>query len=324
MLMVKKFNTPKKYEVFAMCNQRRFFTQAAVMTLLVLFIGVGSAYSGDFKGKLEVPAPGNTQILQLNDGSSLRGEVTEVGDTAIKFKTDMGEMEIEISKIKEIQEVSSSSFKGGKYWFPNPNRNRLYFSPTGRMLKRGSGYFSDWYLFFPSITYGVIDNFSMGVGVSIFPGLGFDKQLLFFMPKIGITAVKNVDFAVSALIIRIPDWDEEDVFTEDSRTFYVGTIYGVGTIGSDDHSLTVGLGWGYADKQIADKPFVILGGETRAFRRMSFLFESWLMPGVDQPLFMYGTRFFGEGLAVDLGLVTPLGKDFFFPGVPFLGFNYNF
>ncbi len=307
-----------------MCNQRRLLKQAVVLTLLIFFVGVGSAYSGDVKGRLKVPAPGNTQILELDDGSSLRGAITEVGDNKIKFKTDMGEMEIEISKIKDIKEVSTSAFKGGKFWFPNPNRTRLYFSPTGRMLNRGDGYFSDWYLFFPSITYGIIDNFSMGVGVSIFPGVDFSKQLLYFTPKVGITAVKNVDLAVSALIIRIPDWDEEDVFGDDSRAFYVGTIYGVGTIGSEDHSLTLGLGWGYADDEIADKPFVIFGGETRAFRRMSFLFEGWVMPGVDQPLFMYGTRFFGEGLGVDLGLLTPLGEDFFFPGVPFLAFSYNF
>lgn len=297
------------------------FLGASIAVCLMLTM---TAIAGNIADDLKIAEAGKKQIIKLDDGSTLVGRITDVGDNEIKFETDMGEMTIAIERIKEVSEVRANAFKGGKYWFPNPNRTRLYFSPTGRSLEQGQGFFSDWYLFFPSVTYGFTSNVSLGVGISIFPGVSLDKQLLYFTPKIGIRAVKGLDLAVSAMIIRIPDWDEEDVFGDDSRSFYVGTIYGVGTVGSDDHSFTFGLGWGYADDEISDRPFVIIGGETRAFRRLSFVAEGWLMPGVDQPLIIYGTRFFGEGLAIDLGFLTPLGEDALIPGIPFLGFVYNF
>lgn len=304
-------------------RQSKWINVTAIIFLIICFT-FNMAHSSDIKKRLKVPEEGNQQMLTLTDGSTLVGIITEVGESEVKFKTDLGEMTIAINKITDIKEVSSKAFKGGKYWFPNPNRTRLYFSPTGRMLRKGEAYFSAYYLFFPGINYGITDNITIGGGFSIFPGVDFDKQILFFTPKIGINAASNIDFSISGLIVRIPDPDDDDVFGEDSRSFYIGVVYGMGTIGSEDHSFTFGLGYGYADDEFADKPLVILGGETRISRRIALVTENWLMPGVDDPLVSYGMRFFGEGLSVDLALLNIVGEDTFFPGFPYLGFVYNF
>lgn len=307
-----------------MCNHQSRCFLTFIYLLSIVLIGTGLAVADNIRDKLKIPEPGNTQIITLNDGSSLRGEIIEVGENEIKFKSDLGEMTIDIDKITEIKEVSQSSFKGGKYWFPNPNRTRLYFSPTARCLEQGNGYFSSWYLFFPGVTYAITDNISLGGGFSIFPGLDIpNEQFLYLTPKVGISTGGSLDFAVSALVVFLPP-DIEDEDDEDQVPDFFGLLYGLTTIGSDNHSLTLGLGYGYAEDEFGDKPAVIVGGETRVSRRMSLVAESWILPGVDEPLIAYGTRFFGEGLAVDLAFLTLIGEDGIFPGIPYLGFVYNF
>lgn len=96
------------------------------------------------RSKLRIPDSNHIQILTLTDGSNIFGRIIEIGEGEIKFKSDVGIMTISILKIKKIKEVPASSIKKGKYWFPNPNATRLYFAPTGRMLKQGEGYFADY------------------------------------------------------------------------------------------------------------------------------------------------------------------------------------
>ena len=69
---------------------------------------------------------------------------------------------------------------------------------------------------------------------------------------------------------------------------------------------------------------LMLGGEKRLSKRTALVTENWLSPGVDQPLVSYGIRFFGEKLSVDLALITPLGADYIFPGMPYIDFVFHF
>lgn len=310
---------------------RKFYLSTVFIILFLLIPGILSAK--DIREKLTVPEEGRTQILELSDGSSLRGKIIEIGNDVIKFDTEMGVMIIAIDKIIDISEVSESAIKGGKIWFPNPNDTRLFFSQNGRLMEKGEGYFSLWYLFFPSVNLGLTDNFTMGVGMSIFPGLNFsDEQFIFFTPKVGLNVGGKIDLAVSALVIRLPDFnddddagnnDEDDLVNFDEPEF-IGTLNLLGTVGSSDHSFTAGIGYGYAGNEWADKPYVVIGGDTRIARKVSLLAESWLLPGVKAPLIAYGARFFGEGLAVDVAFLTAFSDDGIFPGIPFVGFAYNF
>ncbi|MCX6828276.1 MAG: hypothetical protein NT002_03195 [candidate division Zixibacteria bacterium] len=305
-----------------LCDKNRSarFVLTFLMAIgLILCLGQ-SLWAKDISGMLHVPDSGKTQILTLNDGSTLTGKITKVNVDSIAFTTQMGEMTISIDKIVEIKEVASSSFKGGKFWFPNPNQTRLYLSPTGRMLKKGQGYFSDLLLFFPSVSFGVTDNITLGGGVSLFPGVDIDKQLYYLIPKIGFNAGKNVAIAGSVLIMRIPGFDDDGFDTPKS----MGIVFGTCTIGGEDNSFTFGVGHGYVGDEFAESPAVLVGGEYRIARRLSFVSENWKFPDVDNPLISYGLRFFGESISVDLALFNVLSEDFFFPGIPMVGFIWNF
>ncbi len=268
----------------------RSLSKAALMlTVFSCLLLAASVDAKDISKDLVVPDSSVIQILTLSDGSTLMGRITEVGEENIQFMTDMGELTVEISKIEKIEEVSESSMKGGKYWFPNPNRTRLLLGPTARSLEAGSGYFFDLWIFFPGIAYAFTDNFMISGGVSIIPGA--DNQLFYLIPKYSFSASENFDIGISTIIFNL--WDE---------TFFLGM--GNFTVGSDDRSLTGGLAVAWNEDEIADKPAAMLGGEYRFARRVSLVGESWFIPGDEDNgvLFLGGIRLFGQEIAVDLGI----------------------
>lgn len=268
------------------------------------------------KGRLKVADSTFVQMVKTVDGSSNLGRIVRIDSLSVEFHTTVMSMTIPIAKITEIKEIPAGSIRNGEYWFSNPNATRLFFGPTAHMLKGGEGYFSDTYVFFPQVVVGVTDFITLGGGMSLFPGAGMDNQILYFMPKVGMPVNEKFHLAGGALIIKIPDFDQ-DVST-------VGVLYGVGTYGGSDRSFTAGLGYGFAGDEMADRPMVMVGGEYRMSRRASFVTENWLFPGLNQPLVSAGFRFFGEGLAVDLALANVLGEDMVAPGIPFIDFVYNF
>lgn len=269
----------------------------------------------NIKGTLRTADSTFLQIVKTADGSSNIGRIVKIDSLTIDLKTEVTTINIPIAKITEIREIQTGSIKNGEYWFTNPNATRLFFGPTAHMLKKGEGYFSDTYLFFPQIVFGLTDNITMGGGVSLFPGAEGD-QILYFMPKVGIPVDDRFHLAGGALIIKLPNFDDE-IST-------VGVFYEAGTYGDRDRSFTAGLGYGFAGSEMADRPMVMVGGEYRMSRRVSFVTENWVFPELDQPLVSAGFRFFGEGLAVDLALVNVLGEDMIIPGIPFIDFVYNY
>src|SRR5262245_9767297 len=81
----------------------------------------------------------------------------------------------------------------------DPNYSRLLFAPTGRPLKKGDGYFSDYELVFPGVAVGVTDNFSIAGGVSIIPGLRLDRQVLYVSPRLGWNIGEKAAVSVGAI-----------------------------------------------------------------------------------------------------------------------------
>ena len=289
-----------------------------LLNFILIVFSAGAQEKTGIEDSIRIPDSTNVQILTTIDGATNIGRIIAIGEDEIQFETGFGTITVLLSMIDEIMEVPASSIRNGKYWFPNPNATRLFFAPTGRMLKQGEGYFSDFWLFFPGIAVGITDNITLGGGISLIPCFGFDKQFFYFTPKIGLKTTEKTNFAAGALIIKLPDWGNDD----DSPT--VGILYGVGTWGTTEGSFTAGFGYGFEDSNLADKPMIMLGGEKRLSRRIAFVTENWIIPGVDQPLISFGFRFFGEGLSVDLALINTIGEDTFFPGIPWLDFVFNF
>lgn len=266
--------------------------------------------------QLRAPDSGHVQVLRLHDGSQHIGRIAEVTETDITFETSAATIRIPIANIKSVEQIPATRLRGGQYWFPTPQSSRLFFAPTARMLGAGEGYFADHWLFFPSVAFGVTDRVTIGAGMSIFPGTDLGNQLVFLTPKVGLPSPPGLQLAAGALVIRVPE--------EGPRSFLTGILYGVGSVGRENASLTVGLGYGFVESDIADRPMVMVGADARISRRVALITENWILPGVAEPIVSYGLRIMGEKLSVDIAFVTWLGEDALFPGIPLLGAAVGF
>ena len=288
---------------------RKFLSILILLTLL----HVSSASAVDFN-ELQPVDTNHKQIITTFDGSVMIGRIEKVENSVVYFITDNGTIEIKTLNIKSIRVVPVNQIKNGVVWFENPNQTRLFLAPTARTLKQGQGYFSDTYIFFPGVAYGLTNNFTIGGGASIFPGVDWGDQLYYLTAKVGLQSQHTFHLAADLIVFNLPEDDPE-----------FGVLFLMGTIGEPDKNLTAGLGYGFYDGDWADQPSIIFGGEYRLSRRLSFVTENWLLPGGDDDLlFSYGFRLMGEKTAVDLAFFNVADEDIMFPGVPYLDFVFNF
>ena len=260
------------------------------------------------------------QVIRLRDGSSIVGRITEIGTDTVKFAASSGTLSIARTDIIELREVAKTSMRQGEVWPANPNATRLLFSPTGRMLEKGEGYFNDTYLFLLSVHGGLTSRFTLGGGLSVLPLDDFADNALFIMPKIGVVASPKFNLAVGALAGFVGA-----AFDDNAGDASFGVLYAVGTAGSPDASLSFGTGLAYAGGNFADHPVAMLGADTRLSRRVSFVTENYLIPNDDvNAVLSYGLRFFGEKLSADLAFWYVPGEEIPFPGIPYVAFSVKF
>lgn len=291
----------------------KFYINSLLLFYLVFFISLNSRAIEANNPELKVIDSSYIQLIETKDGSNFNGRIIKFNDNELEFETEFGLLTIPLINIESIETIAITVSHDNKYYFSNPNLTRLYFSPTGRMLKKGQGYFTDIYLFFPGFAYGITDNITIGGGVSIFPGVDMNEQLFYFTPKIGISSSDNTSFSLAGFFMKIP-YDDQTV----------GILYGVSTFGPPNSSFTIGLGYGYNDGELADRPAILLGGDFRMSKSTSFVTENWVMPGVDYPLLSYGIRFMGKRMSFDLSFFTIADNDIIIPGIPYIDFVYNF
>jgi uncharacterized membrane protein len=258
---------------------------------------------------MTVPDSAHIQIMTLRDGSTIFGRIVSVSADTATFQTEAGSMQIAAGSIRQIKEIETSDVHEGSYWFPNPNSTRLFFAPSGQMLKKGEGYVSDYELFFPGIAYGLTDNISIGGGVSLLPAAAED-QAYYFTPKIGFSVSDKVHLAAGVLFAG-------------TRVGTGGVYYAVGTLGDGDGSITLGGGYGFAGGKVERKPVGMLGAEKRLSRRIAIVTENYLLPvSNDNLLYSFGLRFMGEKITTDLALFNVANTGVI--GFPWVDFVFRF
>lgn len=146
-----------------------------------------------------------------------------------------------------------------------------------------------------------------------------DETLYIITPKFTLTRGTGPQFAVGALAGFVPGIGPSN----DGES--LGILYGVSSFGTREKNLTAGLGWGYVGSDIANKPVIMLGGQTRMSRRVAFISENWFVPdaGGYPGLLSYGFRFLGDKLSVDLAFLNGT-EGLIFPGIPWIGFAVKF
>jgi hypothetical protein len=263
----------------------------------------------------------SSKVFTLKDGSVIRGQIVQQDAAQITVITAAGiEMKIPRSEVISIKPLEGKISQGEFRRF-DPNYSRLMFAPTGRPLRKGHGYFSDFYVFFPGVAYGFTNNFSILAGMSIFPGVQPDDQIKFIAPRIGISASERLAISAGTLFMSL--WDGAAA----------GIAFVTTTVGAPDKSFTAGFGLGYVKEkgeefEFGRTPILTLGGNIRLSNSSALVSENWLVLDrevqFDELPFALALRLFGDRLAGDIGLIV-IGEVIRhgFP-IPWLSLVYNF
>ncbi len=285
------------------------------LAVLLASLSISGAAAGQQspRAAASTAAAGATHLLKTRDGTTLVGRLLAESADTIRFETAGGLLVLPRARVLELRRIDPADLHDGQYWAPDPHATRLYFGPTGRTLKKGEGYFSDLYLFFVNASVGVTDRVMLGGGMSVFPSSDFSNNVYYLTPKAGLVQGDEFNLAVGALI----------GFAGKSNGS-AGLVYGVATNGTPNASVTYGLGWAYANKNVSSKPVLMLGGSGRISRRLALMSENYIVTGDGTTaLVSYGLRFIGDKLTVDFGFWNSL-RDPIFPGLPWVGFALKF
>jgi hypothetical protein len=228
-----------------------------------------------------------------------------------------GHISIPASQIRSRKVVEQSELVKGELWFSNPHATRSFFGPNGYGLKTGEAYYQNTWVFFNQLSYGITDYFSMGGGVMPLFLLAGSPTPVWITPKVSVPLIKDkLNLGAGALL----SW----VIGED---FGFGIGYGALTLGQPDKNLTLGAGWAFADGEWADSPTLMLSGMVRVSKKTYLITENYLIgvTGYSFGILSAGGRSVQKRLAVDYGLVFPVGEDIdTFIAFPWLGIAVPF
>lgn len=288
--------------------------------ILIIGIILMAVIPGRMNAQTETANPDSLVRVVLTDGSTLEGTLIQENTSSLTIRTQNDlEVKIQRSNVQSITYIRRTSGTG-LYQRVDPNYSRLLFAPTGRPLKKGDGYFSDYYIFFPGVAYGVTDNISVMGGFSIIPGLGLGNQLFYLAPRIGKSFSDHVALSGGTLFLSLPEVGA------------AGLAFATGTYGPPGKSLTGGIAFGYsigeADAAISGNPVFMLGGNLRLSDNLALISENWIITGDEVTLssqpFSIALRFLGDRLAADVGflIIGEIVKEGF--PIPWLSAVYNF
>ncbi len=256
--------------------------------------------------------------IELKEGSEIYVRIVEVRQDELLLESNtLGELTLKVYYIKKIESNNFSLDKKGHFWFPNPNATRYFFAPSAINLEKGEGYYQNVYVILNMVNYGITDWLSIGGGfefISTFSSLtGEGSPIAFITPKVGFPVGEKVHLGAGFL---------GGFFVEETA----GMFYGLGTYGSHDKNLSLGLGWGFVGGEFQENPFITVSGMLRTGRKFSLVTENWFVP-VDgyYGIISYGGRFFGPKMSVDVGFLNNLDIIEFLPiGIPYVDFVLKF
>ena len=237
---------------------------------------------------------GEKYIWEFRDGTIIHGSFVKSESGNIYITDDKGE-EVYIPKVMIAQrhEATEENYKNGEYFFPNLHDTRYFFSPSAFGLEKGEGYYSNSYYSFWQFQWGISDNLSIGGGTFfVFPAsvnLKFNTEIK-----------KNLNFALGWFYVG------DDILINDGIGSILNMPYAVLTKGSQEHNITLGLSYNLAkpfndninyEQGFSNERVVLnMGAISRLSRRFSFVFEGWLLNGLDDPTFLGGPgiRYFSK------------------------------
>jgi hypothetical protein len=306
----------KSTEVGFVGFSRAFLIVFAIMMLITVDAIAQQVITGEVS---------KTYMVTLNDGSTISGTLVSITDNEVVIQSGtIGEVRLQKANIKTMTEVSSFNEKKSGIWFTNPNPTKYLLGNSAIPLEKKTGYYQNTWVFVSSFSYGITKNISISAGFEIFSILagGEGPYAFYINPKASFKIANN--FYAGGNILYANTIRTVEEFGG------LATMNGFATYGNKNNNVTCGIGFGWADGEFSNKPVIIVSGMARASRRIGFVSENWIIPGVDEDggyygIYSYGIRFLGEKISVDLAFLNnPDIASEIIIGIPWLDFVVNF
>ncbi len=262
-------------------------------------------------------------MVETIDGNEFTGNIVFEDSTGILLLTTIyGELHIEARHINKREMIRSDRLVDGQYWFGNPHATRYFFGPNVYGLKKGEGYFQNTWILLNQVNYGITDYLTLGGGVlPLFLFAGAPTPVL-LTPKLSVPVVRDkFNLGAGFLFAHV---------LGDGSSF--GIAYGASTFGNRESNWTLGAGWGFSaydsNWDWSDRITLMLSGMTRVGKKTYLITENYYLSlGQDGSfgIIMLGGRSVQKRLAVDYGLVLPVGADLGeFIAIPWLSITLPF
>src|SRR5437868_7370858 len=223
-------------------------------------VAAADALSQDAAPQIAITAAGVTDELLLRDGTRAYGRVEHSESGLVTFVTTAGAtIEVQAAEIVSVHAVNGRVVDDD-FRRADPNPTRLFFGPTARSLKQGTGYFGVYEIVLPFVQVGLTDRISFGAGTPLIFG-DASAHPFWITPKVQVYASESVQASVGVMhFLNVGDGN-------------FGIAYVVGTRGTTDSAVTGGVGYAY-DRSYSSKngaAVVMIGAEHRITRGMKIL-----------------------------------------------------
>jgi hypothetical protein len=306
----------KSTEIGFKSISRAFLIVLAIMMLITIDAIAQQIITGEVS---------KTYMVTLNDGSTISGTLVSITDNEVVIQSGtIGEVRLQKANIKTMTEVSSFNEKKSGIWFTNPNPTKYLLGNSAIPLEKKSGYYQNTWIFVSTFSYGITKNISISAGFEILSILagGEGPYAFYINPKASFKIANN--FYAGANILYANTIRTVEEFGG------LATMNGFATYGNKNNNVTCGIGFGWADGEFSTKPVIVVSGMARASKRIGFVSENWIVPGVNEDggyygIYSYGIRFLGEKTSIDLAFLNnPDIASEIIIGIPWLDFVINF
>lgn len=255
-------------------------------------------------------------IIEMEDGNRFLGQILAENAEVINLETKVyGILELPLYAVRSREEVTVEQLIGGEVWLNNPQAARYFWVPNGYGLKKGEGYYQNVWVLYNQASFGLSDNFSLGVGLVPLFFFGGTASPMFITPKFSFPVVENKVNAGVGLL--------GGALIGEDATFF-GIAYGTTTFGNRNKNLNLGFGWAFADGEWAERPTFSVAGMVRLSEKFYLLSENYFInigPNDNLLVLSFGGRVLNQRWGLDFGLVAPTGLADIFLLIPWLGFT---
>lgn len=283
-----------------------------VFTILITSIDVWSQDNPAIAGASDTTATTDSLVCKIvtNGGTTYIGTLLSdtLGIVTIDA-TGYGIVKLDRVLISTIEFLTPAELFGPST--TTQSGSRYFLSASGYGLREGEGYYQNIWITFNQAAYGITDNISVGVGLVPLFLFGQGDTPVWVTTKVSVPIGDVVSIGAGVLFGTIIG----------TTSGSAGFVYGVGTIGNRENSLSVSLGYGLGNGEFSSTPLLTISGMVKFSGKSWIMTENYIIQG--SALSMIGFRTVFTDVSLDYGLAIPFQSGSFI-ALPLLGVTIPF